>query len=1138
MREILCFALLFIGDAQFSGDRWDVAVSDVSFSDACEMRTCLTGTINFIVPSALYDKSIRAVLSTHPEYPWDCYVDLPDATSTTAGNTIVLSDGSEATEFSMELPSDVNYIRDETGCDQPLLYLTVVLFDESGYGLNEGAVLAFHDVSEDPPNISFGNYRFEDTDPTPGIVQGRLEWEVCESGTQEFHCDLSQDISMQPYISIEAQNDRGTSEPLVIYLPDFDNGGGGTTLQPPEGTTLEPQEGTTLPPPGGSGCTAPTGYGLRVVIETTGASFEGSWTSSPAPTCYDYCDPVDSFQPEGTRSEQPGCYAQDCWGCPRCLDLFTTVDYLSCTSTDEYAVCVPVCLPGYVFAQGEMDSAQVTCYGGRFEPDLEGATPRCISEAGDVCQGEPQQFSGVILESPCVDMTTGSRCTLSCPPGSELFGADGYECDQGTYRLMGATPSCETRSNCDHPPPLKNGGDNSQCVDSSAGYNCPATCQPLYYYTGQITCLGTFWLLGGLCVPEDINTVSRRAVTAFFAVLSQPPPDATDATSVMDYEWAVQNTEGIESMFIESLQYQTISLDIIPLSEVEVRRRLQDSTSSEPVGFTLKVGIYLDDAGIPTPQSEIDSLSAAFQNLLGITSEYRDLNDELDGGFFLQALVQSGQSPPATSAIIYVYQVPTLVSDFPFAATGEWITEAWGECDNTCGDGYKARQVRCSLNVSAYCSGPMPENSTTCEGEDGCPSEALCPLGQDDVPCHTQLIVGVAFLAVCVCACVCCMCFLLKLRRPRKGTVKIRTVHGRPKPLRWAEKQPGDPPYPEGGMAAGENETAGQENNPGALQAKEMYESAGKRHIKWDVDVSELQLWLGPTVEDDEKAGPEEVGPKIELPLLAEAAEEPLPSQSSRLDLPDVPDVPVVPAAHNESILGPDAQLPYKQGAHVEYFSKTTQRWLPAVVESAFVIDRPSEQAASAASGVGRVVYDVRVGQEQLRHEVSLDMLRFPFSVKEPVDAFSEASGKWISVVISGAIMSSTSAGYQVRVPNGPEALSMPAVLLRRRFPAGSRIQLYRGLQRGWVSATVHAAASAGPGKRKPKPLSDFSPGSGPGSRGFMAPYPWVMVPVFETDALAADDSKMEPEPEWVPSYLLQYPEVGNCAEVVSACSP
>eukprot|EP00416_Gambierdiscus_australes_P016330 CAMPEP_0171071844 /NCGR_PEP_ID=MMETSP0766_2-20121228/10535_1 /TAXON_ID=439317 /ORGANISM="Gambierdiscus australes, Strain CAWD 149" /LENGTH=480 /DNA_ID=CAMNT_0011528397 /DNA_START=48 /DNA_END=1491 /DNA_ORIENTATION=- len=140
----------------------------------------------------------------------------------------------------------------------------------------------------------------------------------------------------------------------------------------------------------------------------------------------------------------------------------------------------------------------------------------------------------------------------------------------------------------------------------------------------------------------------------------------------------------------------------------------------------------------------------------------------------------------------------------------------------------------------------------------------------------------------------------------------------------------------------------------------------------------------------------------------------------------------------------------YYTGERVEYYSRRLRLWSPA------------EITAEARNGGQELVYSATV-QPQNRefYDVSLAALRPPMIEGEPCEVL--ARGGWCEAVTSsGQMGSGTDISYRAVLLEGPGGeLEVPAARLRRRFPPGSLVTVYRGPGVGWRDATV-AAAPAG----------------------------------------------------------------------------
>lgn len=148
----------------------------------------------------------------------------------------------------------------------------------------------------------------------------------------------------------------------------------------------------------------------------------------------------------------------------------------------------------------------------------------------------------------------------------------------------------------------------------------------------------------------------------------------------------------------------------------------------------------------------------------------------------------------------------------------------------------------------------------------------------------------------------------------------------------------------------------------------------------------------------------------------------------------------------------------YEDGEPVEYFSQSHSRWIAGRVHSDVL----------QGDRLG-LTYSVSIktrSRTQLREHVGLDELRAPFRAEDLVEVyFAEDGGMWAPAVVDGeqGVHSWTAAhGYRVSLcRDGRREASqrISAVRLRRRFPEGFLVQLYRGPTVGWVAAVVDRTA-------------------------------------------------------------------------------
>lgn len=250
----------------------------------------------------------------------------------------------------------------------------------------------------------------------------------------------------------------------------------------------------------------------------------------------------------------------------------------------------------------------------------------------------------------------------------------------------------------------------------------------------------------------------------------------------------------------------------------------------------------------------------------------------------------------------------------------------------------------------------------------------------------------------------------------------------------------------------------------------------------------------------------------------------------------------------------------YDDGQQIAYFSRTHQQWMCGTIESEVCSN-------NVGSPRLRVSNNVTISQGgQFRADVGLDALRAPFRPGELVEVFSgRRDGIRLAARISAEQRPAPSVvGYQVQVDGSGEVFTnVPPLRLKRRFPRGQLVEVYRGPELGWQSGQVHQAASMDgceaeilpvPGplalltdadsvmsqpiqsmakpkdepKSKPRPpqrllasgVSEPTPAQPPKRNDFTASNIglWTWVPLC-AEGVSEDDA-----PEWVPSYLVCTP--------------
>mmetsp|Transcript_816 Transcript_816/g.1791 ORF Transcript_816/g.1791 Transcript_816/m.1791 type:complete len:448 (+) Transcript_816:119-1462(+) len=188
-----------------------------------------------------------------------------------------------------------------------------------------------------------------------------------------------------------------------------------------------------------------------------------------------------------------------------------------------------------------------------------------------------------------------------------------------------------------------------------------------------------------------------------------------------------------------------------------------------------------------------------------------------------------------------------------------------------------------------------------------------------------------------------------------------------------------------------------------------------------------------------------------------------------RIDHPGVPmqlapSVPVHFQSESSSDFVPSPG-PYFSGEVVEYYSRSLGTWLPSQI---FVESR--------GPGQDPLLFAHILVDGSQRHDVCLELLRLPLKEGEPCEVFSPRLWRWLEAVVvrsphahPGLAGQKLGGAYCVSLLEdcGGEAY-VPASRLRRRFPEGSPVSVYRGLPTGWIDAVVTSSLGR----------SDLQPGS------------------------------------------------------------
>lgn len=147
----------------------------------------------------------------------------------------------------------------------------------------------------------------------------------------------------------------------------------------------------------------------------------------------------------------------------------------------------------------------------------------------------------------------------------------------------------------------------------------------------------------------------------------------------------------------------------------------------------------------------------------------------------------------------------------------------------------------------------------------------------------------------------------------------------------------------------------------------------------------------------------------------------------------------------------------YPEDSVAEFFSRTHARWM---------IGKVSLQAVCGGTmgdnELLTVIYSIRLGfTGQLRQDVELHLLRVPPAVGELVEVFGGSPQPGVIGRIAKVIRHPGHRHYEVLVAGRPRVV--PGQFLRRHFPLGSGVFVYRGHIRGWVPGLVAQCHSLEP---------------------------------------------------------------------------
>jgi hypothetical protein len=459
-----------------------------------------------------------------------------------------------------------------------------------------------------------------------------------------------------------------------------------------------------------------------------------------------------------------------------------------------------------------------------------------------------------------------------------------------------------------------------------------------------------------------------------------------------------------------------------------------------------------------------------------------------------------------------------------------WLVGDWSSCSSTCGDSSMTRATHCFAGVSGSCEqqgGPQPRTQRECQDYSTCPFEVMCPLGQgNSFSCPAQAASMFAMVALPF-----MLAFFCGVQRFRRMLRPVDNGASFIKPLEASVSfnviRPGN--QPENGDLEAQPSPSLLLTPKGSTSFLPLTEDKtdGRTRVVWNIDVAKVQHWFEGQITDG-------------VPVARAVSGSPVARDMSwRL-----PTFRECTAEH--TTIDEASPLPaYMDSELVEYFSATNQQWVAGSMSL-----QPSSCGGSVESSI---LLNVQISRAQLRIDVPLHCLRSRLLPGDLVEVLTDpkagAAGKTSAAVVTPEQpRAATLVGYQVRLLSTGELLSnVGALRLRRRFPAASLVQVYRGLALGWCEARVHdeAASVDGcgaevlpmPGKDSDACLQESGARTSQElivMRGSDSQLP------FGRHCTAADTGiwtrialcSLDGSPEWVPSYLLRTSTQGETSLV------
>lgn len=503
-------------------------------------------------------------------------------------------------------------------------------------------------------------------------------------------------------------------------------------------------------------------------------------------------------------------------------------------------------------------------------------------------------------------------------------------------------------------------------------------------------------------------------------------PTAVNGSGGIDASWATQYQASLVRAIAEVVE---LSPTQVVIEDIRSTGRRLDSLIDSHQSVARMLGTS-DGFAVDFVVTPYGTVSA--QEFADIAARVEALEDTSSSSWstFITTLNDELVGDPASQAALVdaLVTIPggTSTEAYTYVSTPGWTTSAWSACSETCGDGIQTRTIGCSLAwdyAACFVLGDEPESTQDCTNYDGCPFYPLCPLGKgQSLACGQQLgiLIGIfAFIALLI-----LLRFLLYLRRklrpPKGGRLRLGELNNS---VAWAIVDD-----------KGKEHVALEESS-GSRRAK--------MHIVWDITLAQVQEWVGsdePSAKDtyDELADDAEQAPATAR-LVA-----------NRLKPPEVvtADLLLQDTDKYFDALPDGSHVFVHTGDGVEYFSDRHKTWLAASVR---VKMKPGSSDAPEAQ------YDLKLGlTAQPRLAVPLSSMRPPLRRGEP--CFFFVDDKWLPAIVTAKDAKSSIIGYTIHIVD--HKLDVPCIQanrLKRRYPSGSRVEIYRGLDEGWLPAVVQA---------------------------------------------------------------------------------